>query len=233
MTSTAKTLQSPDGAAVSTPAGILNPAVTVVPRPRHFVPAHHQLRFFYGAMGMGKTTLALQNAFNLAQSGRKGVLLTSMDRAGAGTMSSRLGVSAEAVEVTAEMDLTVLIDELVPAGGYVILDEAQFVTPQQVDQLSWAVDELNVDVDCYGLATDFKSAAFPGSLRLFELADQIIALQVEVTCWCGRPGRQNARIENGVVARDGAQVAVGDTGSGHDVRYQVLCRRHWRLGALS
>ena len=101
-----------------------------------------------------------------------------------------------------------------------------------MEQLAWAADELGVDVDCFGILTDFQSRLFPGAARLIELADAVIPLQVEVVCWCGRPGRQNARIVNGQVARDGARVAVGDTAHAASVTYRVLCRRHWRNGDL-
>jgi len=194
------------------------------------VPVFGTLTLFHGSMGAGKSTLALQNAYNRRQAGRPGLLLTSLDRAGAGVMSSRLGVAADATEVTETTDLTALIADRVPAGGFVIVDEAQFLHAEQVEQLAWTVDELGVDVDCYAITTDFRSRLFPGARRLLELADAIVSLQVEVTCWCGRPGRQNARIEDGRVARSGAQVAVGDTSAATAVTYRVLCRRHWRDG---
>ncbi|SDT48495.1 thymidine kinase [Actinoplanes derwentensis] len=207
--------------AVSTP---------VVSRARTLAPVFHELTLFHGSMGAGKSTLALQNAYNRREAGRPGVLLTSMDRAGAGVMSSRLGVEADAIEVNDGTELTVLIAGEVPSGGFVIVDEAQFLRPEQVEQLAWSVDELCVDVDCYAISTDFQSHLFPGAQRLLELADNIVSLQVEVVCWCGRPGRQNARIEDGRVARSGAQVAVGDTNDAAEVTYRVLCRRHWRSG---
>ncbi|WUJ11831.1 thymidine kinase [Actinoplanes sp. NBC_00393] len=203
-----------------------------MPRTRTMAPVFHELTLFHGSMGAGKSTLALQNAYNRRQAGRPGILLTSMDRAGSGVMSSRLGVMADAIEVTGSTDLTALIAAEVPAGGFVIVDEAQFLKIEQVEQLAWAVDELCVDVDCYAIATDFRSQLFPGSRRLLELADHTVSLQVEVTCWCGRPGRQNARIEDGRVARVGAQVAVGDVSDAAEVTYRVLCRRHWRDGEV-
>lgn len=193
-------------------------------------PVYGRLTLFHGTMGAGKSTLALQNAYNRVQAGRPGLVLTSMDRAGEGVLTSRLGISADATEVTADTDLTEVIAGQVPAGGFVIVDEAQFLLPAQVDQLAWAVDELHIDVDCYAITTDFMARLFPGAQRLVELADAIVSLQVEVTCWCGRPGRQNARIEDGRVARQGAQVAVGDTTTASAVSYRVLCRKHWRDG---
>ena len=204
--------------------------IAVGSRTRALAPVFHELTLFHGSMGAGKSTLALQNAYNRRQSGRPGILLTSMDRAGTGVLSSRLGVMADAIEVTGTTELVTLIADQVPAGGFVIVDEAQFLRPEQVEQLAWAVDELCVDVDCYAISTDFLSRLFPGAQRLLELADNIVSLQVEVVCWCGRPGRQNARIEDGRVARSGAQVAVGDVSDAAEVTYKVLCRRHWRDG---
>ncbi len=205
-------------------------ATVLAPRQPALAPVFGTLTLFTGRMGSGKSTLALQNAFNRRQAGRPGVLLTSQDRAGEGIMSSRLGVTADAVEVNSAMDLIALVAEHVPAGGFVIVDEAQFLTPEQVEQLAWAADEMSVDIDCYAITTDFLSRLFPGAQRLVELADVIVPLQVEVTCWCGRPGRQNARIVDGQVARAGEQVAVGDTTETSAVSYRVLCRRHWRNG---
>ncbi|WP_436529476.1 thymidine kinase [Actinoplanes sp. HUAS TT8] len=202
----------------------------MAPRQPALAPVFGTLTLFTGRMGSGKSTLALQNAFNRRQAGRPGVLLTSQDRAGEGILSSRLGVTADAIEVNPEMDLAALVAERVPASGFVIADEAQFLSPDQVEQLAWAADELAVDIDCYAITTDFLSRLFPGAQRLVELADVIVPLQVEVTCWCGRPGRQNARIVDGQVARAGEQVAVGDTTETSAVSYRVLCRRHWRNG---
>ncbi|GIE87489.1 thymidine kinase [Actinoplanes regularis] len=205
-------------------------ATVLATRQPALAPVFGTLTLFTGRMGSGKSTLALQNAFNRRQAGRPGVLLTSQDRAGEGIMSSRLGVTADAVEVNATMDLVTLVNKRVPAGGFVIVDEAQFLTPEQVEQLAWSADEMSVDIDCYAITTDFLSRLFPGAQRLVELADVIVPLQVEVTCWCGRPGRQNARIVDGQVARAGEQVAVGDTTETSAVSYRVLCRRHWRNG---
>ena len=94
------------------------------------------------------------------------------------------------------------------------------------------VDCYDVDVFAFGLATDFRSVLFPAARRLFELADSVERIQVEVLCWCGRAGALNARIVNGVVARSGEQVVIGDTASDADIRYQVLCRRHFMAGDL-
>lgn len=195
-------------------------------------PGVGRLRFYGGVMGQGKSALALQLAHHRRAAGRPGLLLTRDDRAGGGRLTSRLGIGASASEFDATTDLGRMVLDALPPRGYVIVDEAQFLTESQVDQLAWVVDEHAIDVDCFGLVTAFDSRLFPGSRRLIELADETIPLQVEVMCWCGAPGRINSRVERGAVARNGGQVAVGDLGDGADVTYQVLCRRHWRDGDL-
>jgi thymidine kinase len=120
---------------------------------------------------------------------------------------------------------------------YLIVDEAQFLTGAQVDQLAELVDEWHVDGYAFGLTTDFRARLFPGTQRLLEVADVVERVQVEVLCWCGLPGLLNARVVGGVVVRSGETVVVADTtpatsGEGDDgaapaVRYQVLCRRHY------
>ena len=110
---------------------------------------------------------------------------------------------------------------------YFICDEAQFYTRDQINQLAHAVDDLDIDVFAFGIASDFRTELFPGSARLFELADRIQILQVEALCWCGRRGTHNARTLDGVMVTEGEQVAVGDTASESGVvSYEVLCRRH-------
>ncbi|MEJ7651699.1 MAG: hypothetical protein WKF57_22040 [Nakamurella sp.] len=116
-----------------------------------------------------------------------------------------------------------------------MVDEAQFFTDAQIEQMAQLVDDTPVDVYAFGIATDFLGRMFPGSRRLFELADESMPLQVEVLCWCGRPGRFNARSVHSQVAREDEQVVVADTVTGtgsSDVQYQVLCRRHYRIGDL-
>jgi thymidine kinase len=194
-------------------------------------PPTGRLRFYLGVMGSGKSALALQVAHHRKLAGRPGMLLTSADRGGSGRLSSRLGISSDAMEFDPTTDLGRLVTERMPVRGFVICDEAQFLTERQVDDLAACVDDLALDVDCFGLATAFDSRLFPGSQRLLELADETVPLQVEVLCWCGEPGRINARIENGTVARAGGQVKVGDVDpGGSGATYRVLCRRHWREG---
>ena len=192
-----------------------------------------ELRFSYGVMSAGKSTLALQVEHTWAEAGRAGVLLTSHDRGGAGTVTSRLGLQRDAVEVAPGTDLDALLAAAVPDGGFVVADEVQFYSPAQVEALARCVDGPLVDVSCFGLLSDFTSRVFPGAARLVELADVLVPLPLPVLCWCGRPARLNARLVDGVVVREGQTVLLGDTGPvegalfGPEVQYQVLCRRHW------
>lgn len=208
---------------------------------RRGLPAHGTLKYFYGPMDCGKSTLALQVDHNHSRQGRRGLLLTKLDRSGAGRITSRMGLSRAATEVDDSMDLRELVRACWAAGrrvDYLIVDEAQFFSPAQIEQLAQLADDAQVDVYAFGIATDFRSVLFPGSQRLFELADEVVPLQVEVLCWCGRPGRFNARVVGGRIAREGATVMVADLAALADddanagVRYQVLCRIHHRSGDL-
>jgi len=196
-----------------------------------------QLKFFYGPMDCGKSTLALQMDYNHSRQGRRGLVLTRHDRSLGPRVTTRIGLAHEAIDVTEDLDLVALVRRRWAAGerlDYLICDEACFYTLAQVEQMADLVDVHDVDVFAFGLATDFRAELFPASKRLFELADEVAQLQVEVLCWCGREGKLNARIVGGVVAREGEQVVIGDTGAdtGEEVRYQVLCRRHHRAGDL-
>ncbi len=196
-----------------------------------------QLKFFYGPMDCGKSTLALQMDYNHSRRGRRGLVLTRNDRSQGPRVTTRIGLAHEAIEVTDDLDLVALVRQRWAAGerlDYLICDEACFYTLAQVEQMADLVDVHDVDVFAFGLATDFRAELFPASRRLFELADEVARLQVEVLCWCGREGQLNARVVAGVVAREGEQVVIGDTGAdaGQEVRYQVLCRRHHRAGDL-
>jgi thymidine kinase len=212
-------------------------------RRRHPAPAH--LRFFHGPMDCGKSTLALQVDHNQSRQGRHGLLLTQGDRSSAPQISSRVGLCRAAVEISADVDLRLLVRDRWAVGqrvDYLIVDEAQFLDPAQVDQLAELVDESHVDVYAFGLTTDFRARLFVGTQRLMELADDVQRIQVEVLCWCGLPGQLNARVVDEVMVREGATVVVADTapavvpgedpGDSPAVRYQVLCRRHHRRGEL-
>ncbi|MFJ9418724.1 thymidine kinase [Streptomyces sp. NPDC101227] len=196
-----------------------------------------ELVFFSGTMDCGKSTLALQIEHNRSARGLQGLIFSRNDRAGRGKLSSRLGLVTEAVEAADDMDFYAHIVGRISSGGrvdYVIADEAQFLAPDQVDQLARVVDDLGLDVFAFGITTDFRSKLFPGSQRLVELADRIEVLQVEALCWCGARATHNARTVDGRMVVEGAQVVVGDvagrdaTRTQAEVGYEVLCRRHHR-----
>jgi thymidine kinase len=189
-----------------------------------------ELTYFTGPMDCGKSTLALQVAYTESTAGRQGRLFTMLDRSGEATITSRIGLTSPALEVTSELDLwKYVVSEL--TGGrrvdYLVCDEAQFYTPAHIDQLARIVDELQIDVFCFGILTDFRTELFPASRRLVELCDRMEMLQVRPRCWCGEPATHNARTINGVMVTEGSQVVVGDIGDA-EVAYQVLCRRHHR-----
>lgn len=195
------------------------------------------LRFHFGTMGSGKSTLALQIHHNLATRDLFGLLLTRLDRDG-GRVTSRLGVGAEAIEIGPDTDLRELALARWPLH-YLVCDEIQFYTPEQCDQLASVVDDLDVDVFAFGLLTNFRGELFDGTKRMLEIADERVEMQVEARCWCGARATHNARVVNGVVAREGDTIVVGDTATpehlklfGESVRYELLCRAHFRTGDL-
>jgi thymidine kinase len=197
-----------------------------------------ELVFFSGTMDCGKSTLALKMDHNHRQRRRSGLIFTRLDRAGAATLSSRLGLSTEAIEVTDQLDFWDEVADRRTRGvrvDYLICDEAQFYTPAQAEQLARVVDEMAVDVFAFGITADFRTRLFPGSQRLIELADRVQVLQVEALCWCGARATHNARTVNGAMVVEGEQVVVGDTDAGDHVGYEVLCRRHHmrRMTAVS
>lgn len=190
-----------------------------------------ELVFFSGTMDCGKSTLALQIEHNRSARGLTGMIFTRDDRAGEGKLSSRLGLVTDAVEVEDGQDLYAYLVDHLSRGGradYVIADEAQFLVPEQIDQLARVVDDLDLDVYAFGITTDFRSKLFPGSQRLVELADRVEVLQVEALCWCGARATHNARTVGGEMVVEGAQVVVGDVNQPDDIGYEVLCRRHHR-----
>jgi thymidine kinase len=157
------------------------------------------------------------------------VIFTSKDRAGKGLISSRLGLQIEALEVDTDLNIHKLIVERLSIGGritFIICDEAQFYTPDQIEQLAKIVDGLGIDVYAFGILSDFRTKLFPGSARLVELADRVQNLQVEALCWCGERATHNARIIDGKMVTQGEQIVVGDVSTTSTVAYEVLCRRH-------
>ena len=193
-----------------------------------------ELQFFTGTMDSGKSTLALQTNHNHAARGRIGRIFTTHDRAGEALVSSRLGLTHEALEVDDSFDFwKFVVGELTHGAriDYLICDEAQFYAPVQIEQLAKIVDELQIDVFAFGILSDFRTQLFEGSRRLVELADRMNVLQVEALCWCGRRATHNARTVNGEMVTEGEVIVVGDVGNKEqpaEVAYEVLCRAHHR-----
>lgn len=180
-----------------------------------------KLYFKYGTMGSSKTAQALITKFNYEERGMKTVLIKpSVDtRDGKNICKSRIGLSAEALTVNKSVNLFKLIRNM--KVDVVIVDECQFLTEDQVDQLADVVMEMDVPVLCFGLRADFQTHLFPGSKRLFEIADSIT--EIKYICECGNKAVVNARLdENGRVVTEGSQVLIG----GND-RYVAMCRKCW------
>lgn len=183
-----------------------------------------KLYFKYGAMGSSKTAQALITKFNYEERGMKVWLIKPSldDRDGAKVIKSRIGLSAECTPISPSDDILELfaLDEY--HADVIICDECQFFTPENVNQLRRVVDELEVPVICFGLRTDFLTKLFPGSLRLFEIADSIA--EIKTICSCGRKATVNARIdENGGVVTEGSQVMLGGNDS-----YIAMCHRCYK-----
>jgi thymidine kinase len=187
-----------------------------------------KLYFYYSTMNAGKSTALLQASHNYRERGMATVVYTSAtDERGGGQVHSRIGISGDACRFGAHTDL---YDEIGAAHrrtplGCVLLDEAQFLTPDQVRALGRVVDELGVSVLCYGLRTDFRGELFPGSAQLLAWADSLV--EIRTICHCGRKATMVVRVNaDGAVELEGAQVEIGG-----NERYVPLCRRHF-LAAL-
>lgn len=192
-----------------------------------------ELTFTYGTMAAGKSTLALQLCWQLREGRSDVALWTFGDRSAEGMVTSRIGIEAAAEAVVPGSSLESPIEELLRREVKIlVIDEAQFASVAQIDELARMVDDYGVDVHAFGLSADFLLNVFPASARLFAIADWAHELPLTSSCWCGQKGRCNARVINGVVARDGSQFVTGDVSEGA-VHYQVLCRAHYRLGQLS
>jgi thymidine kinase len=184
-----------------------------------------KLYFYYAAMNAGKSTTLLQADYNYRERGMQTMLWTAAhdDRSGAGTIGSRIALSAPAATFAPEINLfDAIVRELIKRKlDCVLVDEAQFLTREHVLQLCRITDELAIPLLCYGLRTDFRGELFEGSAALLALADSLIELKA--VCECGRKATMNLRIDaagNAVAA--GAQTEIG----GND-RYIALCRRHF------
>ena len=185
-----------------------------------------ELVFFSGTMDCGKSTLALQTAYNHERRGMRGLLYTRNDRAGTGRLSSRIGLESRAFEVDESTDFWKAVARERTGGrevDFLICDEVQFYTEAQIEQLARIVDEIEIDVFGFGITSDFMTKLFPGSARMIELADRVEVLQVRALCWCGKRATHNARTVDGAMVTEGEQVVVGDTDAGK-AGYEVLCR---------
>ena len=182
-----------------------------------------KLYFKYGAMGSSKTAQALITKFNYEERGMKVWLIkpATDTRDGADVLSSRVGLSSQCDSLDKSVNIFELFESRRDGTNVIIADESQFFTEKQIDELRDIVNEYNVPVLCFGLRTDFLTRLFPGSHRLFEVADSIT--EIKTMCECGRKATVNARIDkNGNIVTEGRQVFLG----GND-RYIAMCHKCW------
>lgn len=188
-----------------------------------------KLYFRYGTMGSAKTALLLTTAYNFEERKMRYVCLKPYVDTREGSRNvirSRIGIERECLWIYSDTDIYALAQGLFERDmtviDWILVDEAQFLTEGQVDQLARIVDDFGSNVICFGLRTDFQSHLFEGSRRLFEIADTID--EIKSTCTCGRKTIINARIDShGDIVTEGAQVEIGG-----DDRYIAVCRKCWR-----
>ena len=185
-----------------------------------------KLYFKYGAMGSSKTAQALITKYNYEENDMKVWLIkpSADTRDGVSIIRSRIGLAAECEIATPGVNIYDRYREGFAGSCHaVIVDECQYLTPEQIDQLRQIVDDFNVPVMCFGLRTDFRTRLFPGSLRLMELADCIE--EIKTMCDCGAKATVNARISDGYIVTEGALVVLG----GNDC-YIAMCHRCYVRG---
>ena len=192
-----------------------------------------KLYFRYGAMGSSKSANILMVRYNYEERGQYAILLKPRtdDRDGEHKIQSRIGLSAPAEYVDDFLkEISKLWNgketEYLYHGkkvNAILVDEAQFLSPEEVDALSDIVDFYEIPILCYGLRTDFLNHLFPGSRRLMEIAD--VLEEVPTVCWCGKRAQCNTRYSNGKIVREGAQIMLGSNES-----YVALCRKHYKEG---
>ena len=185
-----------------------------------------KLYFQYSTMNAGKSTLLLLASHNYHERGMKTYLITAGfdKRSGDGKIGSRIGIASDADTFDSKENMFQKIEFRLVKGpcSCVFIDEAQFLSEEQVWQLARVVDDLKVPVMCYGLRVDFQGKLFPGSAALLALADEM--REIRTICHCGKKATMVIRQdENGAVIKDGAQIQIG----GNET-YVSLCRRHWR-----
>lgn len=182
-----------------------------------------KLFFRYGAMGSSKTANALMVCYNYEERDQRVLLAKSAvdTRDGVNIVHSRIGLKRECVlleELCSKMS-----EEEIRSYHAIVVDEAQFATPEEIDFLAHIVDDYKIPVICYGLRTDFQNKLFPGSERLLAIADEIT--EIKTICWCGSAAKCNARYNEYGIVREGAQVMLGANDS-----YTALCRKHFLEG---
>lgn len=179
-----------------------------------------KLYFYYSTMNAGKSTALLQAAHNYSERGMSTEkFIARLDHRAGGRIASRIGIESHAKHFDADTDFWALLSPL--KTHCVLIDEAQFLTKEQVRQLARVVDEANIPVMCYGLRTDFRGELFPGSAALLAWADTLTELKT--ICFCGRKATMVVRVSpKGEVERTGQQIEIG----GND-RYVSLCRKHF------
>ncbi len=184
-----------------------------------------KLYYRYGVMGSSKSANALMVRYNYEERGQRALMVKpDIDqREGKAIVNSRIGLNYPCIWFD---ELRAMPESEIKSWQCIIVDEAQFLTHQEVDFLTHLVDDLGVPVICYGLRTDFKGDLFPGSEALLACAD--IIEEVKTICWCGRKATCNARFdETGRVLKEGEQVVLGAND-----KYIGLCRKHWMAGDL-
>ena len=183
-----------------------------------------KLYFRYGVMGSSKTANALMVRYNYEERGQEALLVKPAidQRDGARFVASRAGLSNPCIYFS---DLRAMSPEELKPYACVIVDEAQFLSKEEVQYLTYLVDDLNLPVICYGLRADFRGDLFPGSQELLSCAD--IIEEIKTICWCGRKATMVARIVDGQFVKQGEQIVVG----GNDM-YVSLCRKHYNDGRL-
>ena len=182
-----------------------------------------KLYFRFGAMGCSKSAQALITKFNYEERNMKVMFIKpAIDtRDGVDIVRSRIGLEAKAISIPADLDIYELYKNEHADCQVVICDECQFLQPEQVDQLDKIVMDFDVPVLCFGLSTDFLTHLFPGSKRLFEIAQSIT--EIKSVCKCGAKATVNARFDDdGNVVYEGDQIVLGGNG-----RYEAMCRKCW------
>ena len=177
-------------------------------------------------MGAGKSLDLLKVAFNYEEKDKKIMLLTSSldNRSGTGKITSRVGLSKDAMIINKTDDVVDIV-AIEKGLDCILIDEAQFLTKEQVNQLTEIVDFLNIPIICYGLRSDFMLNPFPGSSQLMSVADEIE--EIKTICWCGKKASVNARIVDGQIIKHGEQIQIGGNES-----YESLCRYHYKTNKL-